>query len=187
MKVIVVMDVQFWDYVKNHWTVIFKLVNYLNLVAEAATINNGIKNISHLSTAFQVKRSNKKSMHSNHCLKHRENKIKIYYMEKLIIKKKKTCCVESLGLSWWILKRKKNSLLPLEIVKCSWIKWSSSYQAVCLFPWVHKHDVTSQSVLGCAVGCWWLLKTPDPSISNLLILYDKEYRPFRCWKNKEWV
>lgn len=61
---------------------IFKLVNYLNLVAEATTINNGIKNISHLSTAFQVKRSDKRSMHLNHCPEYREDMVKIYYMEK---------------------------------------------------------------------------------------------------------
>lgn len=87
MKVIVVMDVQFWDYVKNHWTVIFKLVNYLNLVTEAATINNGIKNISHLSTAFQEKRGGMRSMSSNHCPEHRENMVKIYYMGKANYKK----------------------------------------------------------------------------------------------------
>lgn len=66
---------------------IFKLVNYLNLVAEAVTINNGIKNISHLSTAFQEKRDDKRSMRSNHCPEYREDMVKIYYVEKANCKK----------------------------------------------------------------------------------------------------
>lgn len=66
---------------------IFKLVNYLNLVTEVATINNSIKNISHLSTAFQEKRSGMRNMSSSHCPEHRENMVKIYYMEKANYKK----------------------------------------------------------------------------------------------------
>lgn len=43
MEVIVVRDVQFCEYIKNHGTVIFKVVNYLNHMTEVVTINNGIK------------------------------------------------------------------------------------------------------------------------------------------------
>lgn len=65
MEVIVVRDVQFCEYIKNHGTVIFKLVNYLNHMTEVVTINNGIKTISHLSVVFQDKRSDKMSLRSN--------------------------------------------------------------------------------------------------------------------------